>query len=303
MNFAIGLIGVLAVLSGIMLVGIASSENFINPKWNTAKKRALITIVGIILVMFSFSFKIIPTGYTGVRTTFGQISSQIVQNGFNWKIPFVQNIVQVNNKQQDITFDNKVWSETSERTAICYKNITVTYQINHDKSAWIYANVSDYKDSLVSQSLVASAIKSSSKTLSDTDATARSKIESISMGSIQNALDEKYGKNVVFINKVVISNADFEKSYNNAIAKKQKVQLESEEQAIVNQKNIDKAKADATAKLTEAEATAKANKKLENSLTDKVIQNAYINKWDGKMPSVVTSKDSSVMIGTDTSSK
>jgi len=303
MNFAIGLIGVLAVLSGIMLVGIASSENFINPKWNTAKKRALITIVGIILVMFSFSFKIIPTGYTGVRTTFGQISSQIVQNGFNWKIPFVQNIVQVNNKQQDITFDNKVWSETSERTAIFYKNITVTYQINHDKSAWIYANVSDYKDSLVSQSLVASAIKSSSKTLSDTDATARSKIESISMGSIQNALDEKYGKNVVFINKVVISNADFEKSYNNAIAKKQKAQLESEEQAIVNQKNIDKAKADATAKLTEAEATAKANKKLENSLTDKVIQNAYINKWDGKMPSVVTSKDSSVMIGTDTSSK
>ena len=303
MNFAIGLIGVLAVLSGIMLVGIASSENFINPKWNTAKKRALITIVGIILVMFSFSFKIIPTGYTGVRTTFGQISSQIVQNGFNWKIPFVQNIGQVNNKQQDITFDNKVWSETSERTAIFYKNITVTYQINHDKSAWIYANVSDYKDSLVSQSLVASAIKSSSKTLSDTDATARSKIESISMRSIQNALDEKYGKNVVFINKVVISNADFEKSYNNAIAKKQKAQLESEEQAIVNQKNIDKAKADATAKLTEAEATAKANKKLENSLTDKVIQNAYINKWDGKMPSVVTSKDSSVMIGTDTSSK
>ena len=303
MNFAIGLIGVLAVLSGIMLVGIASSENFINPKWNTAKKRALITIVGIILVMFSFSFKIIPTGYTGVRTTFGQISSQIVQNGFNWKIPFVQNIGQVNNKQQDITFDNKVWSETSERTAIFYKNITVTYQINHDKSAWIYANVSDYKDSLVSQSLVASAIKSSSKALSDTDATARSKIESLSMGSIQNALDEKYGKNVVLINKVVISNADFEKSYNNAIAKKQEAQLESEEQAIVNQKNIDKAKADATAKLTEAEAEAKANKKLEGSLTDKVLQNSYISKWDGKMPSVMTSKDGSIMIGTNTSDK
>jgi len=300
MNFAIGLIGALVAITGIMLAGAAET---INGKWNTAKKRISIIVIGILLVLLSFSFKIIPTGYTGVRTTFGQISSQTVQNGFNWKIPFVQNISQVNNKQQDIIFDNKVWSETSERTAICYKNITVTYQINHDKSAWIYANVSDYKDSLVSQPLVASAIKSSSKALSDTDATARSKIESLSMGSIQNALDEKYGKNVVLINKVVISNADFEKSYNNAIAKKQKAQLESEEQAIVNQKNIDKAKADATAKLTEAEAEAKANKKLEGSLTDKVLQNSYISKWDGKMPSVMTSKDGSIMIGTNTSDK
>src|SRR5574344_168530 len=135
MNFAIGLIGLLVMLAGIAFVYAVEP---VDGKRVAAKGRGWIAVVGIALMLFSFSFKIIPTGYTGVRTTFGQISSQTVQNGFNWKIPFVQEISQVNNKQEDVTFGNKVWAETSERTAICYKNITVTYQINHDKSAWIY---------------------------------------------------------------------------------------------------------------------------------------------------------------------
>ena len=43
--------------------------------------------------------------------------------------------------------DDEIWSETNERTAIQYKGITVTYQINPEKSAWIYANISDYEKS------------------------------------------------------------------------------------------------------------------------------------------------------------
>ena len=154
---------------------------------------------------------LVPTGYTGVRTTFGQIDDSTVQNGFNWKIPFVQSIATVNNKQQDISFaDEEIWSETKERTSIQYKGITVTYQINSEKSAWIYANISDYENNLVSKGLVSSSIKSSSKTLSDTDATNRSIIEPLALKNIQSSIDEKYGKDVIYINKVVINNADFE---------------------------------------------------------------------------------------------
>ena len=294
MNFIIFVIGVLVLAAGICIpIGVFTSKEENKPKKSLS---CFVIILGMFLVIMSSSFAIIPTGYTGVRTTFGQISSKTVQNGFNWKVPFVQEVSKVNNKQQDITFEDKVWSETTERTSIFYKNITVTYQINPEKSAWIYANVSDYKDNLVSSSLVASAIKSSSKTLSDTNATNRSKIEPLVMQNVQSSLDEKYGKDIVVVNKVVISDADFEDSYNKAIAEKQQAQLDSEKQSIVNQKNVDKAKADAEAKLTAADAESKANKKLERSLTDRVLKNAYIDKWNGQMPDVVTSKDESIMI-------
>ena len=58
----------------------------------------VLIVAGVLLFIISCSFTIIPTGYTGVRSTFGQIDSSTVESGFNWKIPFVQDIATVNNK-------------------------------------------------------------------------------------------------------------------------------------------------------------------------------------------------------------
>ena len=58
-----------------------------------------------------------------------------------------------------------------------------------------------------------------------------------------------------------------------------------------NETKVAKAEADAKAKIVSAEATAKANDLLEKSLTDKILQEMYINKWDGKLPQVVTDGD------------
>lgn len=269
-------------------------------------------LTSALLFIFSCSYVIIPTGYTGVRTTFGQIDSVSVRNGFNWKIPFIQSVVQVNNKQQDINFKDRIWSETKSRTAIYYENIIVTYQINPESSAWIYANVSDYKSSLINQSIVASAVKASSKTVSDSDATNRSVIEPLCAENLQKSLDEKYGEQIIFVNKVIINNADFEESYNNALAAKQQAQLEAEKQAIENQKAVEKAEADATvtrteaeakadAKLIQAEAESKANKLLEKSLNDKILREQWIEKWDGKLPQYVADDGNGIMIGVGSS--
>lgn len=296
---------------GLILISIAIGI-FIYFKYNEVQSKTplILIVTGIVFSLLSASFTIIPTGYTGVRTTFGQIDDSTVQNGFNWKIPFVQSIATVNNKQQDISFaDEEIWSETKERTSIQYKGITVTYQINSEKSAWIYANISDYENNLVSKGLVSSSIKSSSKTLSDTDATNRSIIEPLALKNIQSSIDEKYGKDVIYINKVVINNADFDESYNKAIADKQKAQLAAEQQEILNQQNIDKADADAKAAVTKAngdaeakmiaaEAEAKANETLEKSITDNILKDKYIEKWNGQLPKVV-SDDSSMLFNID----
>jgi regulator of protease activity HflC (stomatin/prohibitin superfamily) len=252
------------------------------------KKVNIPTIIGgAVLVVLSQCIIIIPTGYTGVRSVLGQINETTVPNGLNFKVPFIESISKVNNKQQDVTFNGEIWSETSNRTALYYDNVTVTYQIDKSKSAWICANVSNYKDSLVTSSLIASAIKEGSKTLKDEDATNRGIIEPLAVKRIQNSLDTKYGKGTILVNKVVIGNADFEDSYNNAVAAKQKAQLEYEQQQIENKKSIEKAQAEAQAKLIEAEGVANANKALEASLSDMVLKQQIINKWDGTLPQVV----------------
>lgn len=188
MNIVLLVIGVVAAILGIIIRVLTKDTDYEKDGKHYAHP---MIIGGLILLVFSQSFAIIPTGYTGVRITFGQIDNRTVQNGFNWKIPFVQSINQVNNKQQDISYTGQVWSETAERTVLYYEGITVTYTINPEKSAWIYANVSDYKKNLISDNLVASAIKSSSKELNSTDATNRGIIEPIAQEKIQELYQTK----------------------------------------------------------------------------------------------------------------
>lgn len=254
------------------------------------KSKSTLKAVMVPIVMAGFllicSISVIPTGYTGVRITFGQIDKAAVKNGFNFKIPFVQSIKKVNNKKQDIKFEGQIWSETVSRTPIYYDTVTVTYQINPQKSAWIYANITDYDKSLVSQDLVSSAIKASSKRLSDAESTNRAVIEPLAQENIQKSLNEKYGDKTVIVNKVVISEADFEESYNEAIAAKQQSQLASERQAIENQKAIDKAAADASVAKTKALADAEVKKITTDADVDRYrrigesITPELIKKWE-----------------------
>ena len=286
----------------------------------TTKKIIIISVVAFIaLILLLSSFAIIPTGYTGVRMTFGQISTTPVSPGITVKMPIGQRIIKINNKQQDIEYEDKVWSETAERTAIFYENITVSYNINADKSVWLCTNVSDYNN-CVSNILVASAVKTASKKLSAENATNRAIIEPNIAENLQNSLDEKYGEGVIYISKVVVSNVDFEDSYNQAIANKQQTQLEYETQQITNKKAVEKAEADAQVAKTKAEADAqiaitkakaeadalliaadaeaKANREISDSLSERLLEKAYYDKWNGELPYVFGSDKNIINIPT-----
>ena len=276
-------------------------------------------ILGAAIALFGMSFVIIPSGYTGVKTTFGQIAEETLPNGFNWKTPFIESIEIVNNKQQDAGFaqkDSKIWGETSEKVPVYMADVTVTYQIDNEKSAWIYANVSDYKSQLISDAMVASALKNAAVQFTAEQVTVRSNIEPAAQKELQESLNNKYGENVVHILKVVINNMDFEDSYNEAINQKNLAAKQAEAQTIQNQIEIDKATKDAetqriaaeaqataeTAKAQgeadairiKAEAEAEANRKLSESLTDNVLRNKLYDKWNGELPKV--SNDSAPLV-------
>ncbi len=314
LNTIFRFLGIILILAAVVLIG-RKAYHSANTSVQGVKKaplnKKLVAILigaGALCVLFSFSFTIIPTGYTGVRVTFGQVEEQTLNNGFNFQIPFVQEIVLVNNKQQDIKFyDNPISSETSERNTVNFQGITVTYQINPQKSAWIFANVTNYEAGLVNESLVASAIKTTSKTLSPNDCTNRSIIEPKAKENIQKSLDEKYGTEVVYVNKVVINDASFDTEYDEKIAKKQQAQIDYETQQIENKKNIEKAEADAAvtktdaqakadAKVIAAQAEADANKLISDSIDDNVLRNRYYDKWDGKLPTTIVGSDASASL-------
>ena len=257
---------------------------------------SLFTVIFVAFLLFQ-SVTIVPTGYTGVKTSFGQIQEATIQSGkLNFTIPFVQSIHTVSNKQQDKHIEAQIWGEASDKTPVYAADVIVTYQVLPKRSAWLYANVSDTKN-LVGDELVASAIKSAMAELGPNEVTNRTKIEPLAQQKLAESLNQKYGEGAVFINKVVINNMDFEEAYNTAIQQKSIAQQNADKQKIENEAAIAKAEADKQVAITNAEAEAQktsiaadaqaeANRKIAESLSEPLIEYQKIQKWDGKLPTV-----------------
>ncbi len=291
-------LGIIFVAFGFIFMGMAEKATILNVG---------AVFLGLILLILGCSITFVPTGYIGIRTAYGQISGSPVSTGIHFHVPFVENIHKMNCKQQEMVFDkDKIWSETSERTEVYAENIVVDYQINAEYGAWIWSNIEEWDTNLVKRTSVESGLKAAFKQYNDTDVTDRSKIEKTAKEYIQKSLNTKYNNQVVTVISVTISNINFSDAYNDAIEKKAQAKLSAEEQAYENQKTIDQAKAEAEkqrieaqgkaeAKIIEAEAEAEANEKISKSITPEVLQREWIQKWNGKTPSVVS--DSDIMYG------
>ena len=291
-------LGIIFVAFGFIFMGMAEKATILNVG---------AVFLGLILLVLGCSITFVPTGYIGIRTAYGQISGSPVSTGIHFHVPFVENIHKMNCKQQEMVFDkDKIWSETSERTEVYAENIVVDYQINAEYGAWIWSNIEEWDTNLVKRTSIESGLKAAFKQYNDTDVTDRSKIEKTAKEYIQKSLNTKYNNQVVTVISVTISNINFSDAYNDAIEKKAQAKLSAEAQAYENQKTIDQAKAEAEkqrieaegkakAKVIEAEAEAEANEKISKSITPEVLQREWIQKWNGKTPSVVS--DSNIMYG------
>ena len=255
-----------------------------------AGKLAALFIVLVIVVTLFRSVEIIPTGYSGVKITLGQVSETTLGSGFHLIMPYAQSIKLVNNKQQDKVFSTQIWGETAEMTAVYAQDVVVTYRISADKSAYIYANISADTDDLIGYDLVASAMKAAMKELEVKDVTNRGRIEPLACEKLTAQVDAKYGKGVITVIKVTINQMDFEDSYNQAIAEKQIAQQIYEKQQIENQTIVERAQAEADALLIKSRAEAEANEILNKSLNGYILEYMKIEKWDGVLPKATGSQ-------------
>ena len=260
-------------------------------------KKAGITAVAVCIIGIGANcINIIPTGYTGIKTSFGKVSQKELTTGIHFSVPFVQNVSEINNKQQDVTIADKIWGEASDKTPVYAENVTVTYNISVEKSVWLYSNVTNMDD-IINNGIVASAVKSAMAELGPEDVTNRGKVEPLAQQKLAEALNAKYGEDAVTVHQVIISNMDFEDAYNDAIQQKSIAQQTAARQKIENETAIAKAEADKTVAIKnaeakaekmkiEAEAQADANKKVAESISDELIDYQKIEKWDGRLPTV-----------------
>jgi regulator of protease activity HflC (stomatin/prohibitin superfamily) len=248
----------------------------------------LILIIAAIIVL-SASIKIVPAGSTGVVMTLGKVNDTVMQEGLNFKIPFIQTVSVVNNKIQVIEVDAPAVSKDLQTVNSV---IAVNYRVGLDSSANIYKNIGQDYQTILLLPAVQESIKSvTAKYTAEELITMRAQVGV----EIKTALEEKVNEYGIVIEKFNIVNFDFSAEFNSAIEAKQvaeqnliKTKTEQEQAIVIAEaeakRKIIEADAEAESVLKKANAQAEANKKLSESLNDTIVEYEKIQKWNGELP-------------------
>lgn len=261
-------------------------------------KKIVKWIIIAVIVLFAIitlcnSFKSIPTGFVGVKTRFGQVQSTMLNEGLNFKIPYIEKITLMDCRTQKVEYSMETSSKDLQK--ITNFSIAVNYNITKDTANKLYREVGvDYK-SIIVEPAIKEAIKSVTANYTAEELiTKRNEVSAMATEQIFNKLNDK-GISVTSVNILDLS---FSKEFDEAIEKKQIVEqqtqqakYELEKAKVENEKKIENAKA-------EAEVMKQQNQEItENTLRLKEleIKQKMIEKWNGVYPTTMLGNDANTL--------
>lgn len=245
------------------------------------KKVIVAVVIAVIAVtILANCFCIVEAGHTGVIVTFGEVNETVLQEGIHPKIPFVQQIVMIDNRITKLEVSTDAFSKDLQTVST---TLAINYRVDTSKSYSIYKNIgADYETVLVTPAVneVLKAIVA--QYTAEESVTNRALISDGLVEGINNKLNE-IG---LYVTDVNIVNFDFSDAYITAIEEKQVAQQQLLKAETEKQTAITNAEAEAEALRIRAEAEAEANKILAQSVTPELVEYNKIEKWDGKLPTV-----------------
>ena len=270
---------------------------------------AIAAVMVICFIIIPFSFHTVDTGEIAVVKHLGE-AKEVKSSGTHFNLWVTDKYMYYDTKVQNVDIVTSAYSSDAQTMNI---TMTLQYQIMADNVMDIakqYGTLEALQTRI--QSVATEKTKAALSEHKAMDIIAnRAQMSPAVEAIIREAIDEDYYVKVV---TVVLTNIDFSDAFELAveekmIAEQTKLKAEYENQTKVAQAEanaeakvkeaeakVEIAKAEAEAKKIAAEGEAKANELIQNSITDKILDKLWLDKWDGKLPSVVAGEDTSLMI-------
>ena len=258
----------------------------VKPK-SIAKIVIIILAVLIVLILGLNSFTVVKAGHTGVVINLGKVSDNVLEEGLHFKIPFVSEIVQIDNRVLKTEVESMAASKDLQTIS---SKVSINYRVNRAASADIYKNVGNDFTNVIVNPAIQECVKSVAAKYTAEQLITERPIVSTEM---EQAISEKinpYGLSIEVFN---IVNFDFSEEFNKAIEAKQTAQQE----ALKAEQDLARIKVEAQQTIEKAEAEAEAYKLKNAQLSEEVIMMEFVEKWDGKMPSVISDAQSMFDVG------
>lgn len=274
--------------------GIWAGVSFDNDNTVMGTIAAILCIaMAIAFIIVPFSFHTVDTGEVAVVKHYGE-AKEVKTPGLNYSFWGTHKFVYLDTKVQDLPIEAVTYSSDAQTMSV---QMNVQFKIREDKALEI---VKTYGTLEALTARISSIITEQPKTVLSTHTAMdiianRGAMTPAVEDAIRKAIGDEYYVDII---KVTITNIDFSDAFEQAVENKMIAEQAKLQADYENEKKVASAKADAEAKILAAEAEAKANELLEKSLTDKILQDKYLDKWNGVLPSVVAGEDANLMIPT-----
>lgn len=234
------------------------------------------------LVIVPASIHVVDTGEIAVVKFLGDARKlRTAGTYFDWNLLYEYQTY--DSKVQNVEISTMTYSSDAQTMDI---TMTLQYQIMGDKVLDI---AKQYGSLEALQARIQSiAIEKTKAVLSAHKAmdiiAKRAEMSPAVENAIKSAIDDNYFVNV---NTVVLTNIDFSDAFETAVEEKMIAEQQQLKANYENETKVAQAKANAEAKRIAAQAEKDANDLLQKSLTDEILRQNYIDKWDGKLPQYV----------------
>ena len=242
------------------------------------KKAITLSVIALVVVILLFSsFTTIKTGEVGIRVRLGKVVNTKTNEGINFKIPFIETIERMNVKVQKVEVNA---NSSSKDLQVLDEVVAVNYRIDSKKAKSLYKNVGTGYREVVLEPAIQESIKAvTSRYTAEELITNRSEVSKKCMDELSKKVN-KYG---IIVSDFNITNFSFSQEFDKAIEEKQV----AEQKVLTAKQELEREKIEAEKKIVAAEAEKKANELKQQSLTDNIIREKFIEKWDGKLPTVM----------------
>lgn len=255
----------------------------------TKRKIIFWSIVGVILILITItlcnSISTIPTGYVGIKTRFGKVQENVIEEGFNFKVPFIEKIVKIDCKTQKYEVNTEASSKDLQKVQNI--RVVVNYSVDKTKANQLYKNIgNNYQTILIEPAILESIKQGMSQYTAEELITKRNEVSN----TIVNLLKEKLEKDGILVSALNITDLSFSKEFDEAVEQKQIVEQETEKAKY----ELEKAKVENEKKIENAKADAEVMKQQNKEITDEYlklkeleIQQKIIEKWNGQLPTTM----------------
>jgi regulator of protease activity HflC (stomatin/prohibitin superfamily) len=250
------------------------------------KKIAIIGAVLVCLIVVAGSAGIVGAGQRGVLLRFGAVTGTIKDEGLYFKIPFAEQVALMSTQIQKYTAPV---GSSSKDLQVVTTEVTLNYQLNPATVGETYRNMRQDYESVVIQPYIQEAVKS---TTANFDAeqliTRRPQVKD----ELQNLMTERLAPLGIAVVQLSITDFQFSSTFQDSIEAK----VKAVQQALEAENALRRVEFESQQAITRAQAEAKGLELQKAQITEQLldlrrieVQGRAVEKWNGVMPTVVTS--------------